>query len=75
MKLHKGLAVYLVKDKMVAQELEALAEVEDIHFVALNDELIATEPESGAKLCEVLKKRGYYPRSIDSYNGKETPSS
>ena len=68
MKLHKGLADYLVKDKIVVQELEALAQVEKLHLVRLNDELIATKPESGKRLCEVLKKRGYFPRSIHSFN-------
>jgi hypothetical protein len=64
MKLHKGLSVYLVRDKIVAQELRALAQHEGVHLVQLNDELMAAEPEQGRKLCDILRKRGYFPRPI-----------
>jgi hypothetical protein len=69
MKLHKGLAVFSVRDRLVAQELQALAEHEGINIAVLTPDLIATEPEDGKKLCEVLRKRGYFPRS-SSPNGR-----
>ncbi len=70
MKLHKGLSVYLVRDRIVAQELKALAHQEGFQLVQLNDELMAAEPEQGRKLCEILRKRGYFPRPISQNSSK-----
>lgn len=70
MKLHKGLSVYLVRDKLVAQELRALAQQEGFHLVQLNEELMAAEPDQGRKLCEILRKKGYFPRPISQNSSK-----
>ncbi|GAB4161157.1 MAG: hypothetical protein Kow00107_08990 [Planctomycetota bacterium] len=63
MKLHKGLAIFSVRESFVVNELEALAYHEGIRIAVISPQLVAADPEDGKRLCEILRRRGYYPRS------------
>lgn len=72
MKLHKGLSAFVVKDPLLVQELEALAKMEGLSLIRLNDELLAAPPEDGAKLGDILRRKDYYPRSISSMSREKS---
>ncbi|MFA4987719.1 MAG: hypothetical protein WC712_14155 [Candidatus Brocadiia bacterium] len=72
MKVHKGLAVFVLREKVLARELLALAESEEIRLVRLADDLMAADPEDGERMSEILKKKGYFPRPLPKASQIET---